>query len=107
MQIERVDYNPHKDVYHPGEVINIAVYFRDPFVGQCEVGLVHRDKAAAPDFRRTTFARSSNNLYEGQLYIRDSQIGQCVLLARLAPVKGSAQVVAAGDQIFEVRPLRP
>lgn len=107
MQIERVDYNPHKEVYHPGEVINIAIYFRQPFVGQCEVGLVHTENASSPNFRRTTFARSSNNLYEGQLYIRDSQIGRCVLLARLAPVKGTPLVVAAGDQIFEVRSLRP
>jgi len=107
MQIERVDCTPHEDVYHPGEVINIAIYFRKPFVGQCEVGLVHKEHAFGSDFRRTTFARSSNNLYEGQLYIRDSQIGRCILLARLAPVKGSAQVVAASDRIFEVRPLRP
>jgi hypothetical protein len=107
MQIERVDCTPSKDVYHPGEVINIAVYFRKPFVGQCEVGLVHKEHAFASDFRRTTFARSSNNLYEGQLYIRDSQVGRCILLARLAPVTGTAQVVAAGDRIIEVRSLRP
>ena len=105
MQIERVECTPPQDVYHPGDVINIAVYFRKPFVGQCEVGLVHRDHAAGSDFRRTTFARSSNTLYEGQLYIRDSQIGRCILLARLAPVKGTAETLAAGDRIFEVRPL--
>ncbi len=103
MQIERVECTPVQDVYHPGEVINIAVYFRRPFVGQCEVGLVHRGHPFNSEFRRTTFARSSNTLYEGQLYIRDSQIGSCILLARLAPVKGQAETVAAGDRIFEVR----
>lgn len=107
MQIERVAYTPHKEVYHPGEVINVAIYFQRPFVGQCEVGLVHKEVAPRSDFRRTSFARSGSKLYEGQLYIRDSQVGQCVLLARLAPVKGNAEVVVAGDQIFQVRPLRP
>lgn len=107
LEIDRVTYNPRKDVYHPGEVINIAIYFRTPFVGQCEVGLVHKDRPPNSDFRRTTFARSSNYLYEGQLYIRDSQVGRCILLARLAPVKGEAATIAAGDQIFEVRPLLP
>ena len=105
MQIERVECTPAQEVYHPGEVINVAVYFRRPFVGQCEVGLVHRNHPPNAEFRRTTFARSSNTLYEGQLYIRDSQVGSCVLLARLAPVKGTAETVAAGDRIFEVRPI--
>ena len=105
MQIERVVCTPLQDVYHPGDVINIAIYFRTPFVGQCEVGLVHRAHALDGDFRRTTFARSSNRLYEGQLYLRDSQIGSCILLARLAPVKGKAETVAAGERIIEVRPL--
>ncbi len=107
MQIERVDISPHKDVYNPGDVINIAIYFRTPFVGQCRVGLVPKDHPAAADFERKTFAKSSNTLYEGQLYLNEGDIGAGVLRATLAPVSGEPCTVAVGDQIFEVRPLIP
>lgn len=107
MHIERVDCSPSRDVYHPGDVINSAIYFEEPFIGQCEVGLVRKDHPWDDDFERNTFAKSSDVLYEGQLYLRESQIGRCVLRARLAPVKGEAVTVAVGDQIFEVRPLMP
>jgi hypothetical protein len=107
MRIERVDYSPRKEVYHPGEVVNVAIRFAEPFVGQCEIGFVPQDRPVDEDFRRSNCARSSDRLYEGQLYLRDGQIGQCALLVRLAPVKGSPQTVRAGEQTFEVRPLRP
>ena len=106
MQIERVDITPRKDVYNPGDVVNIAIYFQTPFVGQCRVGLLPMDHPMGADFEAKTFAKSSNTLY-GQIYIKDSRIGACVLRATLAPVKGEAKTVAVGDQIFEVRPLVP
>jgi len=107
MQIEKVDISPRQDVYNPGDVINIAIYFRSPFVGQCRVGLVPKDHPAAADFERKTFAKSSNTLYEGQLYIKEDKIGACVLRATLEPVTGEPRTVAVGDRIFEVRPLVP
>ena len=107
MQIEQVDAAPRKDVYNPGDVINIAIYFRTPFVGQCQVGLVPKEHPPMADFERTPFAKSSNSLYEGQVYIKEGNIGACVLRATLVPVKGEPQTVAVGDRIFEVRPLVP
>lgn len=107
MQIERVDISPRKEVYNPGDVINIAISFHDPFVGQCRVGLVPEDHPLGERFVAKTFAKSSNTLYEGQVYIGDDKVGSCVLRAVLAPVNGVAQTVAVGDQIFEVRPLVP
>ena len=107
MQIENVDITPHQEVYNPGDVINIAIYFHEPFIGQCRVGLVLVDHPMGEDFEAKTFAKSANTLYEGQIYLRDSMIGTCVLRAVLTPVKGVAQTVAVGDQIFEVRPLVP
>jgi hypothetical protein len=107
MQIERVDTTPHKDVYHPGDVINIAIYFRTPFVGQCQAGLVPKEHPPTADFERKTFAKANNSLYEGQVYIKEGDIGACVLRATLVPVKGEPQTVAVGDRIFEVRPLTP
>ncbi len=107
MQIERVAIAPRKEVYNPGDVINISVYFQTPFVGQLEVGLVPRTHPAEAAFRATTFAKSSNTLYEGQVYIWEVDIGACRMRARLAPVKGRPESIWVGDQIFEVRPLVP
>jgi len=107
MQIERVDIEPRQDVYNPGEVINITIHFRSPFIGQCRVGLVPRDHPIGENFERKTFAKSRSRLYEGQVYVRDSNIGSCVLRATLAPVRGEPETVAVGDQIFEIRPLVP
>jgi hypothetical protein len=104
MQIERVDYTPKKDVYHPGEVLYVSVHFRTPFVGECEIGL---SKRSGNGFRRTTCRQSTNRLYEGQVYIHDDQVGACLLKAALTPVKGEPQTVATGDRIFQVRPVRP
>jgi hypothetical protein len=107
MQIERVDIEPRQDVYNPGEVINVAIHFRSRFTGQCRVGLVPRDRPIGEDFERKTFAMSSGTLYEGQVYVRDGNIGTCVLRASLVPVDGEPKTVVIGDQIFEVRPLVP
>lgn len=107
MQIERVVVTPHKEVYNPGDVINLSVYFEAPFVGQLEVGLVPREHPAETYFRATTFAKSSNILYEGQVYIWEVDIGACRLRARLVPVKGEPETISVGDQILEVRPLVP
>lgn len=107
MQIERVEHSPRKEVYNPGDVLNVAIFFRDPFIGQCEAGLVRRDGDPPENFRRAVFARSSDTLYEGQAQVRDDLVGSCTLAARLTPVGGNPRTVAIGDQIFEVRPLRP
>jgi hypothetical protein len=107
MQIERVDIEPRQDVYNPGEVINIGIHFHSPFVGQCRVGLVPRNHPMGEDFERKTFSMSGSRLYEGQVYVRDSNIGSCVLRATLVPVRGEPHIVAVGDQIFEIRPLVP
>lgn len=107
MQIERVEYSPRKDVYNPGDVINVAIYFRDRFIGECEAGLVRRDGDPPDDFRRSVFARSSDRLYEGQAQVRDDLAGPCVLAVRLTPVAASPRTLLAGDQIFEVRLVRP
>jgi hypothetical protein len=107
MQIERIEFSPHLEVYNPGDVLNVAVRFSDGFVGQCEAGLVRGNGAPAPDFRRNVLARSSDRLYEGQVQVREDLIGSCILVLQLTPVKGEARTVPAGDQIIEVRPLRP
>ena len=107
MQIERVVLTPHKEVYNPGDVINISVYLHEPFVGQLEVGLVPRNHPEEAGFRATTFAKSSNTLYEGQVYIWEVDIGTCRLRARFVPVKGKPALIWVGDQILEVRPLVP
>ncbi|MBV8171224.1 MAG: hypothetical protein JO219_04750 [Candidatus Eremiobacteraeota bacterium] len=88
-------------------MINVAVRFRDGFVGQCEAGLVRRNGALPEDFRRNVLARSNDRLYEGQVQVREDLVGSCILVLRLTPVKGAATTVPAGEQIIEVRPLRP
>ena len=106
MQIERVECTPRREVYNPGDVLDIAVRFRDGFVGQCEAGLV-RNGESPPDFRGNILARSSDKLYEGQVQVREDSIGSCILVVRLTPVKGQAVTVPGGEQIIEVRPIRP
>ena len=107
MQIERVECTPRREVYNPGDVLNIAVRFRDGFVGQLEVGLVRRNGETPADFRGNILARSNDKLYEGQVQVREDSIGSCILLLRLVPVKGQPLTVPGGDQIIEVRPVRP
>ena len=107
MQIERVDIEPRQDVYNPGEVINIAIYFSEGFNGQCQVGLVPKGHAGGADFERKTFAKSSALLYEGQVYIRERDVGACILKATLIPVDGEPKTVAVGTFVFEIRPLVP
>ena len=105
--IERVEYQPRKEVYNPGDVIYMAIYFREPFVGQCEAGLVPRGGQPPADFRRSIFARSGDKLYEGQVHVWEGLSGSCVLLVRLAAARGAARTIFGGDQIFEIRPIRP
>src|ERR1700730_16213213 len=104
MQIERVDYTPKKDVYHPGEVLYVSLTFRDAFVGECEIGLAAKNGDL---IRRTTCRQSTTRLYEGQVYIHDDQVGPCLLIAALTPVSGVPASVATGDRIFQVRPVLP
>lgn len=108
MQVERVIITPRKEVYNPGDVINLAIEFAAPFNGQVEVGLAPRERPIGEDFRATPFAKSSTTtLYEGQVYVWQADIGACRLVARLAPVKGDAKTIAVGDEIFWIRPLVP
>lgn len=108
MQIDRIECSPRREMYNPGDVLNIAVRFRDGFVGQCEAGLVLRGNGSLPqDFPRSVLSRSNDRLYEGQVQVRDDSVGSCLLVLRLTPVKGAASTVPAGDQIIEVRPVRP
>lgn len=104
MQIETVDYTPKKDVYYPGEVLYVSLTFREPFVGECEIGLA---AVGGELVRRTTCRLSTQRLYEGQVYIHDDQVGPCVLKAALTPVRGAASTVATGDRIFQVRSVLP
>jgi len=107
MHIERVDCSPKKEVYNPGDVLDVAVYFRERFIGQCEGGLVRRSGDPPEDFRRAAFRRSTDRLYEGQANVREEHIGSCILTVRLTPNGGQARSVPIGDQIVEVRPIRP
>ena len=110
MQIAQVECTPRQEVYNPGDVLNVAVRFRKGFVGQCEAGLIRRDGTAQPlpaQFKRNVLARSSDRLYEGQVQVREDLVGTCILVVRLTPVSGEPATVPAGDQIIEVRPLRP
>jgi hypothetical protein len=103
-QIERVDISPKKDVYHPGEVLYVSLHFREPFVGECEIGLAG---SGGDGFPTTTCRQSTTRLYEGQIYIQDDLIGQRYLKAVLTPVKGHKATIAAGDRVFQVRPVIP
>jgi len=105
MQIDRVLYTPRKDVYYPGEVVYVSVLFREPFVGECEIGFAALERGGA--FRRTTCRQSTTRIYEGQINIQDDEVGPRVLEAALTPVKGDAVTVAASDRIFQIQPLRP
>jgi hypothetical protein len=107
MQVERVSLTPQKDVYNPGDVINLSVYFDAPFIGQVALGLVPLDHPFGSEFRVTIFGKSSNTLYEGQVYVRQADIGTCRLLAKLVPVKGEPRTIPVGDAIFAIRPLVP
>jgi hypothetical protein len=104
VQIERVTYTPQKDVYHPGEVLYVSLLFAEPFVGQCEIGFARKDGS---EFHSTPCRLSTTRLYEGQVYVRDDQLGSRVLEAALTPVGGEQVRVAATDRIFQVRALRP
>jgi hypothetical protein len=107
MQVERVIITPRKDVYNPGDVINLSISFDEPFVGQAAVGLAPRERPIGEAFRATPLAKSSNTLYEGQVYVRQADVGACRLVARLTPVKGEPKTLAVGDEIFWIRPLVP
>lgn len=103
-QIERVDITPKKEVYFPGEVLYVSLHFRDPFVGECEIGL---SGSSSDGFPTTACRQSTTRLYEGQIYIKDDLVGPRYLKAVLTPVKGARSTIAAGDRVFHVRPVAP
>jgi hypothetical protein len=104
----RVDYTPQKEIYNPGDVLNVALRFAEPFVGQCEASLT--PKSSAPRVFPATaaiLARSGPTLYEGQVHVRAEHVGRCVLLARLTPVHEQPAICEIGDRTFYVRRIRP
>ncbi len=107
MPIECVEITPQKEVYRPGDVLNVSVGFRPPFVGECELGLAPRNAGPSKPFKRTVFARSGSGLYEGQVHVRLDHIGPCVLMARLTQAGEEPTTVAAAETTIEVRPIRP
>jgi hypothetical protein len=107
MNIERVGITPRQELYYHGDVLNVAVTFGAPFVGQCEAGLAEVGPSPPSGFRLQIFARSSDTLYEGQVRVNEDVVGPCLLWLRLTPVKGDAEVVAGTAGPLEVRPVRP
>jgi len=104
--VDRVQFSPVKDVYRPGDVLTVAVFFRKPWVGEVEVGL---SSDAHPDgtFHSSIFARSNPALYEGQVHVRDQHVGVCRMLAKFSCVDGSTITKSLVDESFQVRPISP
>lgn len=104
--VDHVQFSPVKDVYRPGDVLNVAIFFRKPWVGEVEVGL-SSDARPAGTFHSSVFARSNSALYEGQVHVRGEHIGTCRLLARLSGVDGSTSTDPLVGEPFQVRPISP
>ncbi|GAC1466039.1 MAG: hypothetical protein PVSMB8_17320 [Vulcanimicrobiaceae bacterium] len=107
MPIASVDVDPLREAYAPGDVLNVAVHFEMPFVGQVEAGLAPRADAVQGPPQPAIFAHSSDYLYEGQVHVRQRDVGECVLLGRLTSVGDEPRIVALRDATIYVRPSRP
>ena len=104
--LDRVQVSPVKDVYRPGDVLTVAIFFRKPWVGEVEVGL--SPGASAPGTVPTSvFARSNAALYEGQVHVRREHIGTCQMLATLSNVDGTTATQSLLDAPIQVRPISP
>jgi hypothetical protein len=104
--MDRVQVSPVKDVYRPGDVLTVAIFFRKPWVGEVEVGL-SPDASAAGAIPTSVFARSNSALYEGQVHVRREHVGTCRMLATLSGVDGSTATASLLDTPIQVRPISP
>jgi len=104
--VDRVQVSPVKDVYRPGDVLTVAVFFRKPWVGEVEVGL-SPDANAAGTIPTSVFARSNPALYEGQVHVRREHIGSCQMLAKFSGVDGTTATQPLLDGPIQVRPISP
>jgi hypothetical protein len=104
--VDRVLFSPVKEVYSPGDVLTVAIFFRKPWVGEVEVGLA-TDAQADGTIPLAVFARSNAALYEGQVHVRREHVGACRMLAKFSGVDGSTVTTALVDQPIQVRPIYP
>jgi hypothetical protein len=104
--VNRVQYSPVKDVYSPGDVLTVAIFFRKPWVGEVEVGL-SPDSQPIGTFSTAVFARSNPALYEGQVHVRREHVGACRLLAKFSGVDGTTSTSPLLDRPVQVRPINP
>jgi len=104
--VDRVLFSPVKEVYSPGEVLTVAIFFRKPWVGEVEVGLA-TDAQAAGTIPLTVFARSNAALYEGQVHVRKEHIGVCRMLAKISGVDGTSATRSLLEKPIQVRPIYP
>ena len=104
--MDRVQVSPVKDVYRPGDVLTVAIFFRKPWVGEVEVGL-SPDASASGAIPTSVFARSNAALYEGQVHVRREHVGTCRMLAKLSGVDGTTATQSLLDTPIQVRPISP
>ena len=104
--VDRIQFSPVKEVYAPGDVLTVAIFFQKPWVGEVEVGLA-TDAQPAGTFPLTVFARSNAALYEGQVHVRREHVGACRMLAKFSGVDGTTVTKSLLDKPIQVRPIYP
>jgi hypothetical protein len=104
--VDRVQVSPVKDVYRPGDVLTVAIFFRKPWVGEVEVGL-SPETGAPGTIPLSIFARSNASLYEGQVHVRREHVGTCQMLAKLSNVDGTTATQPLLDKPIQIRPISP
>jgi hypothetical protein len=104
--VDRVLFSPVKEVYSPGEVLTVAIFFRKPWVGEVEVGLA-TDAQTPEAIPLTVFARSNPALYEGQVHVRKEHVGACRMLAKFSGVDGTTVTKPLLENPIQVRPIYP
>jgi hypothetical protein len=104
--VDRVLVSPVKEVYSPGDVLTVAIFFRKPWVGEVEVGLAS-DAQPAGTNPLTVFARSNVALYEGQVHVRKEHVGACRMLAKFSGVDGTIVTTPLLERPIQVRPIYP
>ena len=104
--LREVRYSPLKDVYNPGDVLTVALFFAKPWTGDVEVGLA-LDGAVPGSYPTTVFARSAGALYEGQVHVRREHVGACRIVAEFTDVNGDSAVVPVVGKPLQVRPIIP
>jgi hypothetical protein len=104
--LREVRFSPTKDVYNPGDVLTVAIFFAKPWTGEVEVGLA-LDGAVSGSYPTSVFARSGGSLYEGQVHVRREHIGTCRMLATFTGVDGKSMTEPAVGTPFAVRPIVP